>query len=645
MHSRWNFLSFTEYPRVIRCRNRIIGKKGYVQAYTARVLFCLLFYAGPMNSQVFFSTNPNYLKSKSVTNTLLNDFVADYPDTSIQQQHHFVSRNFLGNLSLPSPSYELRYGSRPLGFQFYNTPNGDFRFTPASVKYFRSEGPFAQVTGIAGVKEMQLLNFLFTHTLKNRMNLTLKYDKYSSVGFYLRQRSSTANVYFSANRTALSGRSGWYGYFIRNVNKNEENGGIKDVTLNDSTVFISKDLFSVRISNASRDNRDWTVMLNPWIRLNASADSASSPAHYLQFTSSLQSQSYKYKDANFPKDNFYRFYFLDSVTTLDSSHVYQFNNDLRYTFKSKNRRNGFYVSVIHQTNKVWQHLDSLFFNQVAGAGYQYVHASKSDTTAERRTRLTLDASYVLQGANKNNVKAELFADRSSGNNQKQQWFLRALTETRSPDYIYNYWVSNHFKWLNNGFKPQQETQAELGYRYKKRIQISAFYQNIFNLLYFDNNAMPAQLPKTIQNTGVRASVDVFLFKHLGLAFRQVYQNSSRPAYIRLPESISTVQLYYGATAFKNNLQFQIGAQSQWYQSFTAYQYMPATQVFYLQEKATTAACPFVDIYFNARIHPVSFFFKLENLLQGYTGNNYSFVPGYFQPERAFRFGLTWLFFD
>ena len=73
--------------------------------------------------------------------------------------------------------------------------------------------------------------------------------------------------------------------------------------------------------------------------------------------------------------------------------------------------------------------------------------------------------------------------------------------------------------------------------------------------------------------------------------------------------------------------------------------MPSTQVFYIQDRVKTGQYLYTDFYINERIKPVQFFLKIENILQGLVGKNYSLVPGYYQPDRAFRFGLTWMFFD
>ena len=91
---------------------------------------------------------------------------------------------------------------------------------------------------------------------------------------------------------------------------------------------------------------------------------------------------------------------------------------------------------------------------------------------------------------------------------------------------------------------------------------------------------------------------------------------------------------------------QLGVQGEYYNAFRAYAYMPATNEYYIPKTSyTVGQYPFVDVFLNARIRPVQFFIKIENVLYGLVGTNYSFVHGYYQTDRAFRFGLTWMFFD
>jgi hypothetical protein len=174
--------------------------------------------------------------------------------------------------------------------------------------------------------------------------------------------------------------------------------------------------------------------------------------------------------------------------------------------------------------------------------------------------------------------------------------------------------------------------------------ISAIYKGITNYLYFDQLGYPMQYTGNISNTSVKLNFEHVFFKHLGIRVDQSFQNTSSNL-ISLPKSVSLASLFYKGNWFKNNLQICFGGQVEYYDQFTPYAYMPATQVFHIQEEYQAGNFAFVDVFLNARIKPVTFFFKMENVLHGMLGTNYSMVPGYYQPERALRFGLTWLFFD
>ena len=132
---------------------------------------------------------------------------------------------------------------------------------------------------------------------------------------------------------------------------------------------------------------------------------------------------------------------------------------------------------------------------------------------------------------------------------------------------------------------------------------------------------------------------------MGLRLNLYYQSTNKSSLIRIAPGAATGSIYYTGNLFKNNLQLQIGVQGEYYQKFKAYAYMPATNQYYLQNRVSVGEYPFVDVFLNARIRPVQFFVKIENVLYGALVSNYSFVPAYIQPDRAFRFGLTWMFFD
>jgi len=217
---------------------------------------------------------------------------------------------------------------------------------------------------------------------------------------------------------------------------------------------------------------------------------------------------------------------------------------------------------------------------------------------------------------------------------------------RHPDFIYNYWYSNHFSW-NNKFKPTNLFQTKLGLvNSASGLSANVLWQNVGNYLYFDSlTAEPKQSNVIISNWQYNLNFNYVFFKHLGLRLNLYYQSTNKSSLVRIAPGAATGSIYYTGNLFKNNLQLQLGVQGEYYQKFNAYSYMPATNQFYLQNRHSVGEYPFVDVYLNARIRPVQFFIKVENVLYGAMGSNYYFVPGYIQPDRAFRFGLTWLFFD
>ena len=122
---------------------------------TAAILLC-----GFCFSQVKYNNDPEYLLSKTeFGNVLFKKFKAAYPDTGINNLHNYANRNLMGNIGLPTPSYILSYKSKPLGFNLYDLPFGNDIIQKTQVEYYRTKGPFASLTGIAGSKLEQRRHF------------------------------------------------------------------------------------------------------------------------------------------------------------------------------------------------------------------------------------------------------------------------------------------------------------------------------------------------------------------------------------------------------------------------------------------------------------------------------------------------------
>lgn len=625
---------------------RVFQNKGFT---TGPFLLVFSLLSPVLLSQTYYTTDKNYLKSKTESHTILSPYQADYPDTSLIGFHNYFPRNCLGNTGLASIPFTLEYGSPNLGFRFFDAPTHTDRIKEEEIRFHHSKGPYADLTGIAGSKQLQIFKLNFTHTLKGRNNIGLKLNRYNSVGYYRKQQSFANNLLFTNSHTGKKNRFGYYGYFLANLNKNRENGGLKDSVLNDSTVWLNKGILDVRLDSAARENREFKIMFNPWLKLTKGRDSSGSADHFLSLKSTYSSHKYRYKDQGVADDNYYDTFWYDTLYTNDSAHVKKFSNTLEYCIR-QNENFGSSLGFRNEYNSVWQKSDTSyrdeFFNQVIQAALNFrKDLEVTDSLAASQTCLetSADAQYIGWGLNQGNLRLE-GKSCLRGLSVMKELYLDVLFEKRRPDEIYRRWNSNHFIW-NNTFQDVNRFHAKTGIKLKSGLGVEVLAQSIGNFLYFDAEARPKQYSEQVQNFALNLAYSKVFFKHVGLAFQYSYQKTSAARVLRLPQNSGTVNLYFTAALFKSNMHLQLGSQLQVYQSFETYAYMPATQVFYLQNGFVTGEYPFMDVYLKVRIRPASFFVKVENILAGNAGTNFALIQGYYQPQMALRFGLSWMFFD
>lgn len=541
-----------------------------------------------------------------------------------------------------SPNYLLQDNSNSLGFILHDFNDKHLKTSKDEISYYKTKGPYAKLQGIAGSKQLQMFNILFTNNFKDNFNVTLEMKRNNSTGYYLKQQSFTNNFYINSHFHTKNNRYGFKNFISVNNYRFQENGGIINDTLGDVNTLVNKILVPVKLSNASKDVRELGFNWNNWFHLNEYDNE--NPHHYLNIESSFFINKYKYKDDGIESDNFYLLTYLDTATTLDSTRLYQLTNTLNYSFYNSNKTFGLYAGIRHELSMLWQKSDSTLENYIANAGFYLQKELQGDSISNLLLNLSADGEYIVEGTNEGNYLIKSSNTLVKNKNKKELFSVNVsfIAESRSPNYIFSRWYSNHYIWENKFNNTQTNTlNGELKYKF---LSVSGMYKIMDNYLYFDELAYPKQHNEQINASNVTAKLEHIFLKHIGIGGTQTFQQTSSNL-ISLPKSISTAKLYYYGNHFKNNLNIAFGAELNYYDEFTPYGYLPATQVFYVQQNYKAGNFVFLDAFINARIRPVNFFLKMENVLHGMLGSNYSMVPGYYQPERAFRFGISWQFFD
>ncbi len=619
----------------------ICKKTTYLKIIQTGVFLSSLFWHSNTIAQTYFSVREDYLRSKSSVDPVSEEYRNTYPDTTVNKVAFYSVRNFGGNTGLPSAPYLFQRKSQEPGFIFYRPFFNSDRIHVSDVRYYRTTGPFAELTGIAGTGKLQMFRLLFSHTPAEKMNITLRLNQYTSGGFYKRQQSRITNLYLSSNFEGSRHRAGYYFYVLHNGVYASENGGIRDTFLNSKTALQTKSLLAVRLSAANRNNRQTRVEFQPYLRLQREKDTLRNTDHLLSLQFSFEDQSFRYQDRGIATDGFYNNRYRDSLYTMDSAHVRQFRNGISYLLKDRKKGRGLELGYRNEVSQVWQISDDLIINNIV-KGMGYLHPRLKDSL--QRLSLQGTAWSVFNGYNAGDLAWQGVADWQINVKKGTALSLAGGFENRRPDQQFLKWQSNHFQW-QEAFAQQQKTELELAFQFRGFFGLKVLQQNIHHLLYFNEQALPQQLQGTARNTALSLSLAKVIFRHLGLFAEHRFQYSSAASALRFPGQVTTARIFYAGNLSKNKLQLNIGAQVQLYQGFLPYAYMPATQVFYLQSAVRTSTFPYVDVYLSGRIRPVSFFVKAENLLANILAYDYFLQPGYFQPNAAIRLGISWMFFD
>jgi hypothetical protein len=73
--------------------------------------------------------------------------------------------------------------------------------------------------------------------------------------------------------------------------------------------------------------------------------------------------------------------------------------------------------------------------------------------------------------------------------------------------------------------------------------------------------------------------------------------------------------------------------------------MPASRMFYLQDEKKIGNYVYIDAFINLMVKRFRIYVKYQHLNSLWTQPRYYMVPHYPMQEAAFKFGMSWSFYD
>lgn len=597
----------------------------------------------------------------------INSDISYSPDTSL---HTFQRRPFsqpwyrdMGNLGSPTQNLlftaEERMGPS-LGYHVYDI----YRYRPDSLRYYNTTKPYTNFTYQLGSKLEQMAYILHTQNIKPNWNFAAQYRKTTSPGFYKIQRNNHDNASFTTHYTGKRKHYELYGGIIYNKEQHDENGGLVDIGLLDSSQFNDRQLLEVNYQNdaystqrsaVTNNQRDFTVLLQhsyTFGRADTTYNEDSTrytyrliPRFRISHKLELSTEKHQYKDL-YPDSLRYTGYFEQYFSASGDDSVYS----VQKWFWVDNRflLNGFVGRPEQQLSfdaGIGNRYDRFTTDYLAGRD---VTSPVSNYVTGELKKEALKPGQWFYGANvqfyfTGKAAGDFMFHAHVGKDLGNDWgSIKAgfLQQLNSAPYNYTEY-RNQFDSVFTSFSKESVSQLYASFESPK-LKLSAGLRNylIANYIYLDAPYSPAQYSPAFNITQLwlRKTFKVGSFV---LDNELAYQKNAGAAPVNIPELMGRHQLSIERPMFKRHLQVAVGLEARYTTTYAPAGYDPFFNRFYYQGAYKVSNSPEGSVFFNFRIKQFRAYVMADQLQQLYTHNTIV-APGYAAQNFMIRFGFTWI---
>ena len=219
---------------------------------------------------------------------------------------------------------------------------------------------------------------------------------------------------------------------------------------------------------------------------------------------------------------------------------------------------------------------------------------------------------------------------------------------REPDFFYQHYNSNHFRWHKDLPKI---SKLQIGGNFDItdiKTKISLKPTVIHNYTYLDTSARPAQYPRNLEIVSASVVKD-FTFWKFHSRNKLVFQYTDQYDVLGIPKFYLhhrfafRHRFHFSITG--GNLYTQLGWSLYYYPAYYADDYMPALGLYHRQRSEKVGNEPLFNLFLNFRIKRLNLFGKLYHLNSFIMERDYYTAPMYPMSPMMVKFGVSWSFYD
>lgn len=563
--------------------------------------------------------------------------------------------------------------------------DAQMQYTPtlAKQRFFNSRIPFTYVsynTGGGRDNAQDRLQALFSGNINPKAQIGANLDYIYSKGSY--QNQATKGLVWGVNGSYIGDRYEFQGSWNHYNLLNKENGGITDdlyitdpAKLQGGVSTINPKSIPVNLSNAHTRIKGGELFLNNkynvgfWREERDEDTDSVTKREYVPVTAFIWTLNYKEAKHLFRDDDasefkeFFEHTYLNPSITDDRTSYSSLSNTIGVSLLegfNKYAKMGLAAYVRHELRKFTQTTDTIdrSMPDEAGlmpfpAGIESVLAKKSQSMAWVGAQVTKQQGSILryEATGEIGFMGDAAGEISvEGNIQTRiPMFGDTVAVTgygslhnASVPYLLQEYLSNHFIWKNDFGKMRSLRFGGILNIPWTNTSINVGTETLQNAIYFGPSAMPVQHSGSVQVFA--ATLDQRL--KLGILHwdnKITYQTTTDDAVMPLPKLALNSNLYLLCRIA--TLHLQLGVNCDYYTSYYAPGYQPATATFYNQRDIKVGNYPFMTAYANMKLDRVRFYVMMTHVNQGWPSNDYFSSPHYPLNPRRFQMGLSVEFWD
>ncbi|WP_036156409.1 putative porin [Maribacter forsetii] len=530
------------------------------------------------------------------------------------------------------------------------------------INYYNVATPMTELFFKTTLEQGQLLDANLTFNTSRRLNFSIGYTGFRSLGKYNDTQIESGNFITTTNYLSKNGRYVLRAHIAAQNIFSEENGGLSDKEEqfeSGDEDFINRPRVDVYLDDASNKILGKRYYLDHTYKLvRTQLDSTRFEKTSLSLGHIFDYETKYYQFVETVSDTL----FGDAIlSTIDDKAILKtFYNEVNAEFY--NRTLGKLTGGVNVYN-----YDYYFNSRLTQADGAVIPSRLNGTEFgivgryEKRIGefdFKADLKYNISGE----LAGNLFNASASYNiNKKNKLRFSLHTSSRMPNFNYLLYQSEYlnYNWNNSEVFEKERASSLKGELLSKTWgNLMVKYSNLDNYTYFAP-VSDATIEDDMENAFIKPLQESNTVSHLKVKYEKefkvgmfalnntvMYQNVTQDTQVlNVPQLVTRNTLYFSSDVFKKAMYLQTGITFKYFSSYNMNGYNPILGEFYVQNKEELGGYPLLDFFINARIKQTRVYLKAEHFNAAFSGYDYYAAPNYPYRDFVIRFGLVWNFFS